>query len=166
MTASIATFIEFLALPFDANVTEYPLSAIESARVRVTVNLLPPLLACVFREDAEHDAQSCLTKTNTVVLNVTEDEETVVHICVNDTRVHSSMMSSGNMQNVNVNFIQFPTKGAAYWQESRKYAIEVDGRVFACSTFSYTPVNNYHGSDIATIRVASTSNDVTATFTK
>ena len=166
VTASIATFIEFLALPFDANVTEYPLSAIESARVRVTVNLLPPLLACVFREDAEHDAQSCLTKTNTVVLNVTEDEETVVHICVNDTRVHSSMLSSGNMQNVNVNFIQFPTKGAAYWQESRKYAIEVDGRVFACSTFSYTPVNNYHGSDIATIRVASTSNDVTATFTK
>jgi hypothetical protein len=168
VTASTATFIEFLALHFDANVTEYPLSAIESARVRVTVNLLPPLLACVFREDAaERDAQSCLTKTNTVVLNVTEDEETVVHVCVNDTRVHSSTLSSGNMRNANVNFIQFPTKGAAYWQESRKYAIEIDGRVFACSTFSYTPVNNYHGSDISTIRVASTSNEnVTATFTK
>ncbi|CAL6296949.1 unnamed protein product [Bathycoccus prasinos] len=168
VTASTATFIEFLALHFDANVTEYPLSAIESARVRVTVNLLPPLLACVFREDAaKRDAQSCLTKTNTVVLNVTEDEETVVHVCVNDTRVHSSTLSSGNMRNANVNFIQFPTKGAAYWQESRKYAIEIDGRVFACSTFSYTPVNNYHGSDISTIRVASTSNEnVTATFTK
>ena len=168
VTASTATFIEFLALPFDANVTEYPLSAIESARVRVTVNLLPPLLACVFREDAaERDAQSCSTKTNTVVLNVTEDEETVVHVCVNDTRVHSNMLSSGNMGNINVNFIQFPTKGAAYWQESQKYAIEVDGRVFACSTFSYTPVKNYHGSDIATIRVVSTSNEnVSARFTK
>ena len=44
--------------------------------------------------------------------------------------------------------------------------IEVDGRVFACARFSYAPVKNYHGSDIATVRIASTNSGANVTLIK
>jgi hypothetical protein len=166
-TASTATFTEFIVLPFDANVTEYSMSVINSTRVRMVFNLLPPLVACVFRQDAKlEDVELCSTKTNTIVLNVTEDENIVVKVCANDTRT-SSVLSENTRTNLKVDFIQFPLKGTAYWRESqRNSTIEVNRRVFACSLFSYAPVRDYHGSDIATIRIASTRNNTTTTLTK
>ena len=166
-TASTATFTEFIVLPFDENVTEYSTPVIDSARVRMVFNLLPTLVACVFRQDAKlEDVELCSTKTNTIVLNVTEDENIVVKVCANDTRT-SSVSSENTRTNLKVDFIQFPLKGTAYSRESqRNSTIEVNRRVFACSLFSYSPVRDYHGSDIATIRIASTRNNITTTLTK
>jgi hypothetical protein len=165
--SSTSTFIEFVVLPFDANVTEYQTSEVDSAKKRVTFNLLPPLLACIFREDVERDTFSkfCSTKANTILLNITEDEDTIIHVCVNDTRT-SSLSISSNWRNEHFDFVQFPVRGAAYWREMHTGIIEVDGRVFACARFSYAPVKNYHGSDIATVRIASTNSSAKVTLIK
>ena len=165
--SSTSTFIEFVVLPFDANVTEYQTSEVDSAKVRVTFNLLPPLLACIFREDVERDTFSkfCSTKANTILLNITEDEDTIIHVCVNDTRT-SFLSISSNWRNEHFDFVQFPVRGAAYWREMHTGIIEVDGRVFACARFSYAPVKNYHGSDIATVRIASTNSSAKVTLIK
>ena len=48
--SSTSTFIEFVVLPFDANVTEYQTSEVDSAKKHVAFNLLPPLLACIFQK--------------------------------------------------------------------------------------------------------------------
>lgn len=165
--SSTSTFIEFVVLPFDANVTEYQTSEVDSAKMRVTFNLLPPLLACIFREDVERDTFSkfCSTKANTILLNITEDEDTIIRVCVNDTRT-SSLSIPSDWRNEHFNFVRFPVRGAAYWRGMHTGIIEVDGRVFACARFSYAPVKNYHGSDIATVRIASTNSGANVTLIK
>ena len=165
--SSTSTFIEFVVLPFDANVTEYQTSEVDSAKMRVTFNLLPPLLACIFREDVERDTFSkfCSTKANTILLNITEDEDTIIRVCVNDTRT-SSLSIPSDWRNEHFDFVRFPVRGAAYWRGMHTGIIEVDGRVFACARFSYAPVKNYHGSDIATVRIASTNSGANVTLIK
>lgn len=151
LSTAVTTSVEFVVIPAFRNFT-YD----NDASVSVSFQLLPTILACVEIDSSSSRNKDCLATTNAFVLEVTEDERSIINVCVNDTQ-RSSIDTV-----IDVDITEFPTRGAIYWQNSidgvpkfSDQVLDATGRVFSCAKLTYAPESNFHGSDIMAIRISS-----------